>query len=288
MTNINRPKPSLNATFTSHGKTFEHDPCFIFVNIDPFSNIPLNAELLVKGYNEYCKANNCTFSQVLPSSSDQASDMYSSYSKYTSYSKYNSVYVNPRSSKSAKDKIASQSDQSDQTQPTSSLVSTVTSYESLVANDVSPANLSARLGKAIRVINDLTSVDSDDVSYLKDRYLCAFVRDLKTADVSDQAKDFLENASNELIMYLVYCAYCNVNHANYNKCLTDKVLPLDDYRSITNVIRKKIKYINTRCLFVTKIEQLADNGTLLTREQIAKLPYKEIWCTRYIMDKLVN
>lgn len=271
-TNINRPKPSLNATFTSHGKTFEHDPCFIFVNIDPFSNIPLNAELLVKGYKDYCKANNCTFSQALSAMA------FDEYHERQGFSKYNSVYVNPRSSKSAKDKIA------DQSQPTSSL----TSYESLVANDVSPANLSARLGKAIRVINDLTSVDSDDVSYLKDRYLCAFVRDLKTADVSDQAKDFLENASNELIMYLVYCAYCNVNHANYNKCLTDKVLPLDDYRSITNVIRKKIKYINTRCLFVTKIEQLAQNGTLLTREQIAKLPYKEIWCTRYIMDKLTS
>lgn len=278
MTNINRPKPSLNATFTSHGKTFEHDPCFIFVNIDPFSNIPLNAELLVKGYNEYCKANNCTFSQAL---SAMAFDEYQA--SYQTYSKYNSVYVNPRSSKSAKDKIASNTaDQSN------SNASSLTSYESLVANDVSPANLSTRLGKAIRVINDLTSVDSDDVSYLKDRYLCAFVRDLKTADVSDQAKDFLENASNELIMYLIYCAYCNVNHANYNKCLTDKVLPLDDYRSITNVIRKKIKYINNHCLFVTKIEQLARNGALLTREQIAKLPYREIWCTKYIMDKLTN
>lgn len=278
MTNINRPKPSLNATFTSHGKTFEHDPCFIFVNIDPFSNIPLNAELLVKGYNEYCKANNCTFSQAL---SAMAFDEYKASSQV--YTKYNSVYVNPRSSKSAKDKIASNT--ADQSQ---SNTSSLTSYESLVANDVSPANLSARLGKAIRVINDLTSVDSDDVSYLKDRYLCAFVRDLKTADVSDQAKDFLENASNELIMYLIYCAYCNVNHANYNKCLTDKVLPLDDYRSITNVIRKKIKYINNHCLFVTKIEQLARNGALLTREQIAKLPYREIWCTKYIMDKLTN
>lgn len=281
MIKYDRPKPSLNATFTSHGKTFEHDPCFIFVNIDPFSNIPLNAELLVKGYNEYCKANNCTFSYNCTfsqaPSSDQASDMYSSYSKY------NSVYVNPRSSKSAKDKIASNTaDQSN------SNTSSLTSYESLVANDVSPANLSARLGKAIRVINDLTSVDSDDVSYLKDRYLCAFVRELKTADVSEQGKDFLENASNELIMYLIYCAYCNVNHANYNKCLTDKVLPLDDYRSITNVIRKKIKYINNHCLFVTKIEQLARNGALLTREQIAKLPYREIWCTKYIMDKLTN
>lgn len=278
MTNINRPKPSLNATFTSHGKTFEHDPCFIFVNIDPFSNIPLNAELLVNGYNEYCKANNCTFSQAL---SAMAFDEYKASSQV--YTKYNSVYVNPRSSKSAKDKIASNT--ADQSQ---SNTSSLTSYESLVANDVSPANLSARLGKAIRVINDLTSVDSDDVSYLKDRYLCAFVRDLKTADVSDQAKDFLENASNELIMYLIYCAYCNVNHANYNKCLTDKVLSLDDYRSITNVIRKKIKYINNHCLFVTKIEQLARNGALLTREQIAKLPYREIWCTKYIMDKLTN